>query len=372
MADLSRGPIIDAEALPGFVPTRSATGSLELRWVPFPADELHVWILLTDPASLVPGDLRPDSLLRELIRVPADAATGTATVYVPVERPLGLLLMARDAAGRPCPTPPFTARSGAPVARPATRPETRTSASDARTIPLVFARGRDPLPDLGGMARRIAERLGAPSQRVPAVSPLAAVAERIPAVSPLAAVAEPIPAVSPLAAVAGPPRPAPPLPAAPTFSLVAAKHVGFGAKQRWTLTRLGFAQGSPDRQRVVVVRPTFLDATTIRRWEAGPPPDAIVLPTAADGLVDALTADDAMVFYALFEQHPDGAAWQSLPLALLNPPFEASRHPFVLGDAAARLGPLAARPTTSDTHASLVAAALKIIVPSPDGDASEA
>ncbi len=103
MADLSPDPTVDPEALPGFVSARSHTGSLELRWVPFPADELHVWVLLADPASLMPADLRPDALLRELIRVPADAATGAATVYVPVDRPLGVLLMGRDGAGATMP-----------------------------------------------------------------------------------------------------------------------------------------------------------------------------------------------------------------------------------------------------------------------------
>jgi|GEM_PF-1696239 len=352
MADLSSDPNAAPELLPGFLQARSQTGSLELRWVPFPADELHVWVLLTDPTSLVPSALRPEALLRELIRVPADAATGVATVYVPVDRPLGVLLMGRDSAGRPCPVPPFTVRSGAPVARAAVQENSVAAVStagksdsaapknDGKAIPLVFARGRDPIPDLGNMARRIADRVGVRAPAAPVVPILATVVTT-----------------------------APVTPNPPSLSLVASPtaRLGFGAKQRWTLTRLGFAPGTPQRTRVVVVRPTFLDATTIAQWEVAPPADAIALPADADGLVDALSADDAMAFYALFEQTIEG--WQSLPLTLLNPPFDESVVPFAIGDVAARLAHLATRPTTSDAHASLVAAALRVLATTSTGSA---
>ncbi len=196
------------------------------------------------------------------------------------------------------------------------------------------------------MARRIADRVGVS----PPVSP-----------SPPAINVTSIPTAAIVNARPGTPTP-------PTLSLVASPsaRLGFGAKQRWTLTRLGFAPATCNRERVVVVRSTFLDATTIASWEAAPPADAIALPAAADGLVDALTADDAMAFYAVFERSED--AWRSLPVTLLNPPFEEAQRPFIIGDAAARLLPLASRPTTSDAHASLVAAALKVITGAPSND----
>lgn len=325
----------------GFIPAHSPTGSLELAWPPFAAAELHAWVLLCDPGALTPAALHPEALLRELIRVPLDPERGAATVYVPVDRPLGVLLMARDADGRPLPSPAPTVRPGPPVARSASPPEppradgppkappaATTPAAAGRALPLVFARGKEPLPDLSAMARRIAERVGA------AVGP---------------ATTEPANAASATD----------PATDAAQASGDASPRQGFGARQRWTLTRLGFAPAGPHRERALVVRATFLSPAELRSWERALPDDAVPLPPQCDGLVDARTPDDAMAFYAVLE---GPAPWHPLPLQLLNPPFDESRRPFVLGDAARRLAPLAAATPTSEAHASLVAAALRGLV----------
>lgn len=289
-----------------FSPIVSTTGSLDLSWEPFTADELHAWILLVDPSTLTPSALHPEVLLRELIRVPLDARAGAGRVFVPVDRALGVMLMARNEAGRPIPTPPLTARSGAPVAKvEAKRAEPEAPRSGAK-IPLVFRRSQGveiAQPDISDLARRLQAQVPVP---------------------------EPV---------------------------TAPKRFSFGALQRWTLTRLGFA--ASDAPRLAIVRTTFLDQTTLATWEQGPPADAIALPPGADGLVDAVTPEDTTAFYAVFERGERG--WQSLPLVLLNPPYSESRQPFVVGDAAARLAPLAAKPVTSDAQASLFEAVLKVV-----------
>ncbi len=292
-----------------FAAASSTTGSLDLSWEPFAADELHAWILLVDPSTLTPASLHPEALLRELIRVPLDARAGHARVFVPVDRALGLMLMARNDAGRPIPTPPLVVRSGAPVARVEAPPVVPEAPRAGAKIPLVFRRSNGvelTPPDISDLARRL-------QAQVPVPEPVATL-----------------------------------------------KRFSFGALQRWTLTRLGFAPS--ELPRCAIVRTTFLDQTTLTTWEQAPPADAIALPPGTDGLVDAVTPEDTTAFYAVFErgERADGA-WQSVPLILLNPPYSESRQPFVVGDAAARLAPLAARPVTSDAQASLFEAVLKVV-----------
>jgi hypothetical protein len=100
----------------GFVLATSQTGSLDVTWPAFDADELHVWILLADPRELDPDALHPERLLGQLIRVPVEATAGRATVYVPTWRPLGVTLVARTMSGELL-TPPSWSRGSPAHAR---------------------------------------------------------------------------------------------------------------------------------------------------------------------------------------------------------------------------------------------------------------
>lgn len=170
--------MIDDAPTPLFVPVSSATGALDLTWPPFVAHELHVWILLTapdGPGALDPTTLDPLMLLRELIRVPAQAAAGRARVFVPVDRPLGVLLMARGEEGHPVAAPPFEVRSGPPVAEPAAppaersdEPRARPAIADPKKIPLIFARAsaaRPAPPNFELLARGLAARFSPPPKK---------------------------------------------------------------------------------------------------------------------------------------------------------------------------------------------------------------
>jgi hypothetical protein len=108
---------------------------------------------------------------------------------------------------------------------------------------------------------------------------------------------------------------------------------GFGARQRWTLTRLGWAP-EPGRPLLLVVRSQFIDAEALAAMEAEPPADAIALTPGADGLVDGLTAEDAMAFYAVLE---GPTPWRSLRVLPVPPPFDTLGAPVLLGEVEARV-----------------------------------
>ncbi|MCC6623955.1 MAG: hypothetical protein IT385_22045 [Deltaproteobacteria bacterium] len=92
-----------------FTPIESSTGALDVRWDDDPTvATLEAWLLLVDPAGIDPDTLAREAFLRELIRVPIDARALRARVHVPVGRPLGLALVARDAAGLPLGPRAFT------------------------------------------------------------------------------------------------------------------------------------------------------------------------------------------------------------------------------------------------------------------------
>lgn len=389
MADLSTG---------GFQRVISGTGSLVLSHAASTAHELHAWLLLVDPSGLEPLDLHPEALLRELIRVPLEPAAGGTTLYVPVGRPMGVLLMARDANGQMAEPPAFEVREGGPVARsryrPAGEPDvTRDGVAPARAegpaatgpreslaptgpreapaeamiaragpirtsrqgreIPLVFAQaGQGPLPDLSSLAQRVATRAGAvapelrPSGAVgPELRPSGAVA---PELRPSGGTSEPPPTSAPASAEAE------------SQARAARPTAGFGARQRWTLTRFGFE--TSDLPRALVLRPTFIDEATLASFQAALPADAVPVPIGADGLVDAVSDDDAMMFYALLE---GPAPWRPVPLRPLSPPFEESLRPFVLGDAAARLEPYLSQQPRSETHAALLADVARVLETPP-------
>ena len=369
MADLSTG---------GFQRVISGTGSLVLSHAASAAHELHAWLLLVDPSGLEPADLHPEALLRELIRVPLEPAAGGATLYVPVGRPMGVLLMARDANGQMAEPPAFEVREGGPVARSRSRaadePDvTRDGVAPARAegpaatgpreglaptgpreapaeamitragpirtsrqgreIPLVFAQaGQGPLPDLSSLAQRVATRAGAVG---PELRPSGGTSEPLPTSAPASAEAE-------------------------SQARAARPTAGFGARQRWTLTRFGFE--TSDVPRALVLRPTFIDEATLASFQAALPADAVPVPIGADGLVDAVSDDDAMMFYALLE---GPAPWRPVPLRPLSPPFEESLRPFVLGDAAARLEPYLSQPPRSETHAALLADVARVLETPP-------
>ena len=88
---------------------------------------------------------------------------------------------------------------------------------------------------------------------------------------------------------------------------------GFGATQRWTLTRLAFiprdasrapappTPGTPGVRRMLIVRPTFIAAADLAAWRHAPPADAHALPPDADAIVDGTTAEGATTFYAVLE-----------------------------------------------------------------------
>jgi hypothetical protein len=158
--------------MPRFIAAKSPTGALNLSWPPFSAHELHVWILLRDPDLVDPHTLSADALLRDLIRVPVAAERGRARVFVPVDRALGVLLMARDVGGRPLPPPPLDVLGGPPVAEPAPAEAPRgrdlpPAGDDPKKIPLIFARGAPghvPPPSLDLLARGVAARLSTPKR----------------------------------------------------------------------------------------------------------------------------------------------------------------------------------------------------------------
>ena len=349
MADLTHG---------GFVLASSQSGSLSITWVmdgvETPA-ELHVWILLSDPRELDPGALHPDRLLAELIRVPVDPTAGNALCHVPVGRPMGVLLMARDVDGGLIAPPPFTVMSGPALTRPAPTqaqapaptpapapsqaptpaqaltptpaqaPASLSTTTSRQRIPLVFARpgsgvaaafGSDPASSAPPAFSALKDRVQA----------LTALAPRSPASSPTTAANEPL--------------------------------AGFGIRQRWTLTRLAFPQ-STGRERRLVLQPTFIGRSDLSTWRFDPPSWAIPVPDRCDGLVDGLSAEDQTIFYAVLEDTDDG--WTALSLTPSAPPFSDIATPLLLGDPAARLA-AHARPAGSSAFDELFAQAQASLV----------
>ncbi len=107
----------------------------------------------------------------------------------------------------------------------------------------------------------------------------------------------------------------------------------FGARQRGWLTRLTWPP-SPFRELRLVRSRSFLDADALDALAAAMPEDAIQVPSGADGVVDGLTLEGEVMFYALFG---GPGPWTRVPLMPIPPPFEELRAPLVLGDAEARV-----------------------------------
>jgi len=137
-----------------FEAARSETGALELRWRPAGLTSAAVWILLVDPRTLDPELVAREAFLRELIRVPVDVSAGRAVVHVPVDRPIGLALVARGAGDGPT-APVELAWREALVAKP-----------EARAGAGVFAGAADPAR-FQALVRTVAEQVAAPPPRAP-------------------------------------------------------------------------------------------------------------------------------------------------------------------------------------------------------------
>lgn len=113
---------------------------------------------------------------------------------------------------------------------------------------------------------------------------------------------------------------------------------GFGARQRWSLTRLRFLldPAAVAAELYLVRRPTFLAPEDVEAWIEAPPADAIRLPPGTDGLVDAEAPPDAILFYALLA---GPAPFRPVPIAPDPPPYSGVRAPHVLGDLERALAP---------------------------------
>lgn len=290
-----------SDVLPLWTPVESPAGRLDVGWsAPLPTGATRAAVIVSlrsvadaDVALFWAGDLDGD-----LIRQPVEVGARTATLWVPSGRPLWLALVASDGSGRPLPCPAVSllapveadGEPGSPQGRLRPRALEGPVAHDhvASSLPeLVFVEqaGHTP-PDLDALARRVAERAAGDAP------------------------------VTPAAAAHG------------------AARGGFGARQRWYLTRLGWPRPSGDEPRALVRRQTFITAEDAASWRDALPDDATPVADGADGLVDAVTAADKTAFYVVLT---GPAPWVPLPVAPVPPPFSACRHPMLLGDVVSQL-----------------------------------
>ncbi|MDP6946409.1 MAG: hypothetical protein QF464_19835, partial [Myxococcota bacterium] len=172
--------------LPPFRTVSSADGSLHVTWPPQDGGtRAAVIVALRAVGDDLAAAFWAGELDDDLIRQPVDAARGRATLYVPSGRTLQLALVVRDANGEVVATPPVREapvddRDEARLERPVTH-----DAEAGHDTALVFARGGEP-PGFHALTSRVA----------------AQAAKR------------------------------------PPVEASSAPIVGFGARQRWTLTRL--------------------------------------------------------------------------------------------------------------------------------------
>jgi hypothetical protein len=312
-----------------FVRCATRTGTLRVTWEPpaTPASEARLWLLLVDPATLTPDALHPARLLRELIRIPVAPQAGEAIVHAPVERPLGLALVGRDAADAPTLLAQVTwAETQLPDAAPEPWAASVERPGRAPLGPFVEA----PAPPTAGPVAP--SGLAAPAPSAPrgtgSVGPLPHPAAHQPAPPDRRRAPHPVrpDAIAELAArlLAAAPRPRPePVPG------------GFGLAQPWTLGRLCFEPLAADVPHVLVRRATFIDGASVAAWAETPPADAIPLPPGCDGVVDGLSETGSTAFYLVLAR--SGGGWRSLPLHPVPPPFDRCAAPLVLGPALARL-----------------------------------
>jgi len=276
-----------------FLPVTSSTGALRVAWDARPGSAFRVWVLLRDPVDLTPDDLHPQRLLPYLLRVPVPTAATSATVHVPVGRPLGICVVGRDERDAP---QSFIPNKVADIALDVDPPPAAQRPPPDAAVP-----ERPPNAEAPDTAFVLAQ--GSSHEA------MAAMAARMAATGP-----------SPSPAAPGP--------------------TGFGLRQQWYLARLEFDAGPPSSPRVVIQRPTFIGPAELAAWAETLPDDAKALPAGCDGLVDATTPEDAMAFFVVL-QGP--CPWRPIPLAPASPPFERIDAPYVLGDARGRLAAIEAR-----------------------------
>jgi len=118
------------------------------------------------------------------------------------------------------------------------------------------------------------------------------------------------------------------------FTMEKAPNIGaFGTRQRWYLNRVGWDPADFTELRVVI-RPTFMSTELIAQWVDEPPPDALPLEAACDGLIDAVSPEGSFAFYAALA---GPAPWRPLPMRPIAPPFHDLRRPYFHGDVESRL-----------------------------------
>ncbi|MGB0589349.1 MAG: hypothetical protein ACPGU1_06685 [Myxococcota bacterium] len=270
-------------SLPPFQAVTSQDGVLSVQWEPLASEErAAIVIALRAIGPELADDFWSGALDNDLIRQPVDATRTQATLYVPSGRPLLLTLIVRRSTDGPREGRPLhiSQDSAPPATQTLESPVAHASEEGAHT-PLIFAHHARPA-GFDQLARQLAAQAGTPNSMVPrAEGPAGA----------------------------------------------------FGARQRWTLTRLTWPeQGSAPL--ALVMRDTPIEAPTIASWASAPPNDASKLPRAADGLVDASCPLDDLRFYVLMR---GPAPWAPVPLSPVPPPFDAAQRPHILGDLGARL-----------------------------------
>jgi hypothetical protein len=267
-------------ALPPFKVLSSCDGALHVSWSPCALGDRSALIVALRPVDQGLSDaFWAGELDNDLIRQPVDAACGSATLYVPAGRSLHVALVVRGANGEVVASLPVNkATTSSEPARALEAPVPHDAAATQAT-PLVFAHGDTP-PGFDALARRVAAR---------------------------ASGGRPLEAESPPIS-------------------------GFGARQRWTLTRLRWPEGGGPL--AIVIRDQFIDSATLDSWSEALPRDAMPIDDACDSLIDAEAPHGALRFYALMR---GPAPWRPVALSPVPPPFDEATRPHTIGEIGARL-----------------------------------
>jgi hypothetical protein len=269
-------------SLPPFQAVTSQDGVLSVHWAPLASDERACVVIALRPIEPdLAADFWSGALDNDLIRQPVDTGRTQATLYVPSGRPLLLTLIVRraDNEGAEGRALHIGQRGDSPSQQTLEAPVAHEAEGDPHT-PLIFAHNARP-PGFDQMARQLAAHAGPPSLEPEARAPLGA----------------------------------------------------FGARQRWTLTRLTWTEREI-APLSLVIREQFVDAKTIASWTEGLPNDACAIPPSADGVLDASCPLGELRFYVLLS---GPAPWTPVALSPVSPPFDAVKRPHIIGDLGPRL-----------------------------------